>query len=181
MTDIPDATSTSALRAMAHPLRLRMLSLLTGSAMSAAEVARELGISQANASYHLRVLARAGEVVEAGEEKVRGGVAKRYRHPWDAAEPMRRPDEGARRQQLRTMAAELERRGARRRPGGRNLTADAELWVTPDVRDRVLALLTEAATLLHAEAQPPRTEGTGPLNLTLVAFEMTDDSEAGAR
>ena len=32
----------SELRATAHPLRLQMLSLLTGAEMSAAEVAREL-------------------------------------------------------------------------------------------------------------------------------------------
>ena len=73
------------LRALAHPVRLRILSLLTGTALSAAEIARELGISHANASYHVRQLAAAGELVEAGEERIRGGVAKRYRHPWRSA------------------------------------------------------------------------------------------------
>src|SRR5215831_21075892 len=77
-----DATAIARLRAGAHPLRLRIMSLLTGAEMSAAEVARELDINHANASYHLRVLAEAGQVVEAGEERIRGGVAKRYRHPW---------------------------------------------------------------------------------------------------
>ena len=72
-----------ALRATAHPLRLQMLSLLTGAELSAAEVARELGVSQANASYHLRLLLDAGQLVMAGEEVVRGGRAKKYRHPWD--------------------------------------------------------------------------------------------------
>ena len=74
--------TTNALRAVAHPVRLRMLSLLTGTELSAAEVARELGITHANASYHLRTLLDAGELVIASEEKIRGGVAKRYRHPW---------------------------------------------------------------------------------------------------
>ena len=78
-----DAEAVSSLRATAHPLRLRMLSLLTGAELSAAEVARELDITHANASYHLRVLLEAGVVVVAGEEKIRGGVAKRYRHPWE--------------------------------------------------------------------------------------------------
>jgi DNA-binding transcriptional ArsR family regulator len=41
-----------------------MLSLLTGAPMSAAELSRELDVTHANASYHLRVLARAGAVVE---------------------------------------------------------------------------------------------------------------------
>jgi hypothetical protein len=38
------------LRATAHPIRLRLLSLLTGLAMGAAEAGRELGLSQAAAS-----------------------------------------------------------------------------------------------------------------------------------
>ena len=77
--------TTNALRAVAHPVRLQMLSLLTGTELSAAEVARELGITHANASYHLRTLLDAGELVIASEEKIRGGVAKRYRHPWQRA------------------------------------------------------------------------------------------------
>ena len=71
----------SSMRATAHPVRLQILSLLTGAELSAAEIARELDLTHANASYHLRTLADAGLVVEAGEEKIRGGVAKRYRHP----------------------------------------------------------------------------------------------------
>jgi DNA-binding transcriptional ArsR family regulator len=67
----------SSLRALAHPLRLQILSLLTDTALSAAEVAGELGTPQANASYHLRVLAETGQVVSAGQERIRGGVAKR--------------------------------------------------------------------------------------------------------
>ena len=56
-----DSTSSGVpLRAFSHPLRLRLLSLLTGTAMSAAEVSRELGTTQANASYHLRRLEAAG-------------------------------------------------------------------------------------------------------------------------
>jgi predicted ArsR family transcriptional regulator len=52
--------------------------------MSAAEVARELGLTHANASYHLRQLLAAGQLVQAGEETIRGGRAKRYRYDVDA-------------------------------------------------------------------------------------------------
>src|SRR6476620_10977344 len=69
-----------SLRALAHPVRLQMLSLLTGAPMTAAEVARELGLTHANASYHLRNLLAGGLILVAGEEKIRGGVAKRYRY-----------------------------------------------------------------------------------------------------
>ena len=70
----------AALRAMAHPVRLRMLSLLTGASLTAADVARELSLTHANASYHLRNLLKAGLIMQAGEERIRGGVAKRYRY-----------------------------------------------------------------------------------------------------
>ena len=43
-------------------------------------MARELGITQANASYHLRLLADVGQLQVSGTEKVRGGVAKKYRY-----------------------------------------------------------------------------------------------------
>ena len=51
---------------------------------------------------------------------------------------------------------------------------DAELWVTPEVWKRVSALVEEASTLVHAEAQPPRTPGTVHVNLTAATFEMTE-------
>src|SRR3954471_17482615 len=82
-----EEASIAELRATAHPLRLLMLSLLTGAELSAAEVARELGITQANASYHLRLLRTAGLLEEAGQEKVNGGMAKRYRALWDRQQP----------------------------------------------------------------------------------------------
>ncbi len=73
-------SSLDELRATAHPIRLRLLSLLTGAATSAAEAGRELGYSQATASYHLRVLERAGLVRVVETVRLRGGEAKRYRH-----------------------------------------------------------------------------------------------------
>ena len=112
-----EKTPTSRLRASAHPVRLRILSLLTGAELSAAEVARELGLTHANASYHLRQLAAAGLLRVAGEEKVRGGVAKRYRYPWGDAGPSRGGQVGDDDQAmfLRAAAEELARRGALRR------------------------------------------------------------------
>jgi DNA-binding transcriptional ArsR family regulator len=173
-----DTTSVSALRATAHPVRLRILSLLTASALSAAEIARELDLTHANASYHLRVLADAGAVVEAGEEKIRGGVAKRYRHPWDqyrtADREPARPEDGD--VYVRAIAEELVRRFARRAQGSRSIITDAELWVAPQVWQRVVALVAEASELVHTEAKPPRTDGTIHVNLTAAAFPLADPS-----
>lgn len=164
----------ASLRAIAHPVRLRILSLLTGTEMSAAEVARELELTHANASYHLRVLADAGEVVEAGEEKIRGGVARRYRHPWDRSprESGRPADPQTGELYLRAMADELVRRFRDRRARSRSHLTDAELWVTPQTWQRVQALVAEAAELAHAEALPPRTKGTAHVNMSAALFEM---------
>ena len=164
----------SALRATAHPVRLQMLSLLTGAQMSAAEIARELDISHANASYHLRVLANAELVVEAGEEKIRGGVAKRYRHPWDRTKRSGRTSPADPMLYVRVVAEELVRRYAARRRGGRHLVSDAEMWVTPEVWEQVTTLVKQASSLLHSEARPPRTKGTVHVNLTAAVFEMVD-------
>ena len=159
----------SSLRASAHPLRLRMLSLLTGSAMSAAEVARELDITHANASYHLRQLHDAGLVVVEGEERIRGGVAKRYRYHLDREET---PSADGLAAEVRAMCSELLRRFEHRTPGKGTFT-DAELWVTPEVFDEVKTLLKQCSDRLHGAARPPRSNGTVKVAMTSAIFEMT--------
>lgn len=165
----------TALRATAHPLRLRMLSLLTAAPMSAAEVARELSITHANASYHLRVLLEAGVVVIEGEERIRGGVAKRYRHPWqdtplDGDANAVTNDE--RRQFLATLVEEVTRRFELRRETDRAVLSDAELWVSVEAWEEASRHLRVAADLVHGAAQTPRAEGSVHVSLTTVAFEM---------
>jgi DNA-binding transcriptional ArsR family regulator len=169
---VPDSR-LGQMRATAHPLRLRMINLLNNQALSAADVARELDITHANASYHLRTLADAGLLKVVGEEKIRGGIAKRYQHPWNETKsvPAGAPPEayGA---HVAAMAAELTRRyGDTRRKG---TLVDAEMWVTPEVWHQVRELVVEASKLIHAQALPPRTEGTMHVNLTAAAFEMED-------
>jgi DNA-binding transcriptional ArsR family regulator len=57
----------SALRALAHPLRIRLLGLLRREgALTASEAGRRLGESSGSTSYHLRQLARYDLVEEAG-------------------------------------------------------------------------------------------------------------------
>jgi DNA-binding transcriptional ArsR family regulator len=157
------------LRALAHPLRLQMLSLLTASAMSAAEVGRELDITHANASYHLRLLADAGLIVVEGEEQIRGGLAKRYRHPIDRQEP---PDPEELAVQVESMSAELVRRFGQRHPDPPAVFTDAELWVRPEVWREATELVKRASLLVHESAQRPRTTGTVKTNLTVAAFLM---------
>lgn len=163
----------SSLRALAHPVRLQILSLLTGSAMSATELAEELDITQANASYHLRALASAGYVEVGSEERIRGGVAKRYRHPWDADQPSRPAHDEDYLLYIQALASELVRRAAYRDPDfAQRSNTDAELWVRPEVWEEVFDLVEQAATMLHSAAEPPRTDGTIHVNLTASLFAM---------
>jgi DNA-binding transcriptional ArsR family regulator len=162
----------TGLRAMAHPVRLQILSLLTGSAMSAAEVARELSLTHANASYHLRLLAEAGLLTDAGEERIRGGRAKRYRHEVEA--PRHTPsDAGSEALFYRAMADELVRRAARRRQvEGRGMSTDADLWVPPDVWARAVDRMTEAVRELHHAAEPVRSTDAVHVSVTAALFEL---------
>lgn len=158
-----------------------MLSLLTGAELSAAQVARELDISQANASYHLRLLADAGLLAVVGQETVRGGKAKLYRHVWDA--PSTPQPDGApetresREAYVAALTAAVNARYLDRMAGTPTLTTDADLWVEPAVWDEVLELVGRASRLMHAQARPPRSEGTVRANLSLIAFRLRDDSK----
>lgn len=171
------------LRAVAHPVRLQILSLLTGEEMSAAGIARELDITQANASYHVRVLARAGQVVETGVENVRGGRAKKYRYLPGQDEPSEAggssnstpTDEAA--LVVEVYAAELRRRFALRLPEGNVSGTDAELWLEPEVWKQVVELVHQASLLAHTSALPAHTPDTVRTSFTSTLFEMRDDRE----
>jgi DNA-binding transcriptional ArsR family regulator len=68
-----------ALRAMAHPVRLRIMDELTQAGRATAtELAEWIGESAANCSWHLRQLAQYGFIEEAG-----GGVGRQ--RPWKIA------------------------------------------------------------------------------------------------
>ena len=168
---------TAQLRALAHPIRLRILSLLTGAPMTAAEVARELGLTHANASYHVRQLSAVGALEVAGEERIRGGVAKRYRHVPDLKDgPPREPGQDYRPQRravYAAMATELRRRArhVKDSPGRAHLT-DAELWVDPDTWADFRTRVQAASDALHRAAQAPRTPGAIRVNATMALFEM---------
>lgn len=171
-----DKRQVAVLRAMAHPVRLRILSLLTGAPMSAAEVARELDLTHANASYHLRLLHQTGLLVDAGEESIRGGRAKRYRydldHPGSSS-----PDAATNALYYQAVAGELVRRATSRRGVGvKGTSSDAELWVSREVWDDAVDRMAAAAHDLHVAATQPRSEGTIHVSLTTALFEMGDMS-----
>ena len=170
------AEEKAALRAMAHPVRLRIMSLLTAAPMTAAEVARELGLTHANASYHLRNLLAGGLILVAGEEKIRGGVAKRYRYDVGHEPERPQPDE-----QLRIEFAAIAHELIRRTqlaifPPGSKLLVDADLWVDPEKWAELRKRVSDALIELHEIARPPRTPGTIRTSTTAAMFRMRDDA-----
>ena len=167
-----DGEAVARLRATAHPVRLRILSLLTGEAMSAADVARALDLTHANASYHLRVLHDVGELVVESEEKIRGGVAKRYRYDATREVPDRTSKVDDRIAYARANALEVERRLRDAAPGSAT-SSDLEAWVPVEAFHRALDLLHEASHLLHAAALPAGSPGTVHISATTNAFTMT--------
>jgi predicted ArsR family transcriptional regulator len=97
-------TEPTALRALAHPLRLDLIELLAmlGPA-TAAECARRLGTSQARCSFHLRQLAKYGFVEET---EGRGDGRER---PWRLTELEQRwSSEGPAAQQLERVFVDRE-------------------------------------------------------------------------
>lgn len=175
----PPASSVT-LRAFAHPLRLRLLSLLTGAAMSAAEAARELGESQANVSYHVRRLHEAGLLTLAEEVQVRGGRALRYRH--DPGSGPATAQGGA--EDLRMLAAalaeEVQRRARLRDPGPPRTFTDTEVWVAPEEWSALVERASELGEELHRAARAPRSPGAIPVSASLLFFAMhTEDDGAG--
>jgi len=179
-----DERQVAALRARAHPLRLRMLSLLTGAAMSAAELGRELGVSQALASYHLRQLADADVVELAQERSRRGGQERRYRYrvaPYTGPRPAADTDGHV--LLVEAVVEELRRRAGQRAPGTPVLAIDAELWVHPDDWEEARQTIARAGVLLHDRARRPHEPGTVHVNTSLVMFAIADPGapEAGSQ
>lgn len=157
------------LRALGHPTRLRMLSLMWSAPLSAAALASELGISHGLASQHLRTLDKAGLVELAEVREKRGGRERLYRTVHGSPLSDRRD---AAPLLVEALITNLRARLAARRPDSESVVVDVELWLTPEVwadyRKRLATLMHD----LHGEAHPPRTPGTFPVGGTVMAFEM---------
>ena len=169
---MPEPSELDGLRVFAHPLRLRILSLLTGTAMSAAEAARELGDTQANVSYHLRRLHEAGLLDIAEEVQIRGGRAKRYRHDPASGARLTSREPGETGLFVTAVAEELKRRAEFRAPDRKSSLTDAELWVDPQLWAKALEQAHELSRLLHDAALAPRTPGTVRVSASLALFEL---------
>src|SRR5580693_6003201 len=82
--DFLTPTDPQAIRALAHPVRMRLIQLLahTGT-LTATQASEALGESPANCAFHLRTLAKYGFIEEAG-----GGRGRE--RPWKASSKSQR-------------------------------------------------------------------------------------------
>lgn len=165
------------LRVVAHPLRLRLLSLLTGESFSAAEAARVLGETQANVSYHLRRLAQAGLVDLVEQTQVRGGTAKKYRHNPASGETLVAGDREGHRALMGSLAAQLTRRAEGYIAESPVVFTDAEVWVSTDAWTRIQQLTRELGTAIHDAAGPRGGEGRVRIGATLAVFPIDADDQ----
>jgi hypothetical protein len=176
------------LRAFAHPLRLDLhLLLIREGTSTAAAAARQLGISQALASHHLRQLAKYGlaEQVEGRDHRERPWQALSTSNTWRGAD---RTDTGASAadvlEQLlaeRAFAQLIEWQRRRREPGqaawrevtglGQNLiyVTHEEVEALGAVLDRVIAPLLERSK----KGPAARPAGAMPVDVTYLLVPLT--------
>jgi DNA-binding transcriptional ArsR family regulator len=73
-----DITDARVVKALAHPLRVRILSLLDEGELSPTELSDQLGVPIGNVSYHVRQLADLGLIRLTRETPRRGAVEHHY-------------------------------------------------------------------------------------------------------
>jgi DNA-binding transcriptional ArsR family regulator len=162
------------LRAMAHPLRLQILSLTTGAALSAAELAEELGIAHAAASYHARQLAEAGLLQVVEDEGQRTGPGRppvRYRYDYRRGGHL---DRSTGEEALWAATAQDMQRRIRARTR-HHVGADGEVWLASEDFEEVCELAARISDLMHERAQRPRAEGAVHASVSVYAFELGDE------
>ena len=166
------ALSRRVLRAVAHPVRLEMLARVTNQAMSAAELARELHISQPLASYHLRQLIEAKLVTLHSERMNRGATERLYRAS-DADHSRNLAGHASDMQVLlRALSVNLLKRGDALSEEMPSLFADAEVWAREaDIR-RLHRALEQAISEFVTSAVPPSTEGAEQVAATALLLRL---------
>ncbi|MFD0489538.1 ArsR/SmtB family transcription factor [Saccharopolyspora spinosporotrichia] len=151
MANDPNGSNADpALRALAHPVRLRMLSLIWSAPRSAAGLARALGISHGLASQHLRKLVDVG-LVELDEVRAKRGGRERLYRTVHGTHLSSRPESVALLSEA--LAVNMRWRSQRCVPG-EAVIVDADLWVRPEEWEEFRRDLADLVDRLHARSRP---------------------------
>lgn len=179
---VPDAT---ALKALTHPVRLRMLGILRiDGPATATQLAERLGLNSGATSYHLRQLAQHGFIEEMPDQPSRRDRWWQSRHESTSFfENVGTPEEfdssvafaqAALTQQVQLMQ-QAQDEFTRLPPEWQaaNAISDFTIILTPAeaaaLRDNLQALLWEAMRKAPAPGTPPPA-GTAPYTVMLHAF-----------
>lgn len=180
-----DLRSAAAARALAHPLRPRLLALLRREGpATASDLARRVGLSSGDTSYHLRQLARFGLIEE--DDSQQSGRERWWRAaaPATSLDPrkLRRRDfreamRAVQQVRLSMHAAAIDALlGASDVPGEWReslSTSDFELALTPQELGELLdALHKVVAKRSRADAEPG---GRRRVRLVIDAVPLVDD------
>ena len=182
-----------ALRALAHPLRIKLHALVgREGTVTAAEAARQLGVSQALASHHLRQLAKYGyvEPAEAGDNRERPWrvthTSNRFEpgtslEAWEATETLERSLV----ERLATQLADWQQRRDGADPGWVEHTGVSQnlIYLTVDEMaelhrawDELITPLVRRRPLGEPSTRPP---GALPVDVTLVAVPLRPTASGG--
>jgi DNA-binding transcriptional ArsR family regulator len=171
-----------SLRAVAHPVRLRLLGLLRMNGPSTATaLAAQLGLNSGATSYHLRKLAEGGLIVDVPD---RGTGRDRWwraahRSTFFQAERLSAADREAGVEYLRAIAmvyAEQMHRAAEERPllppewQAAGMFGDYPLYLTPAEAQQLMLDLREVLSRYRSAPPTPAPTGTQPFHVQIQAF-----------
>jgi DNA-binding transcriptional ArsR family regulator len=183
MTAIADINDPRLVKALAHPIRVRVLGLLEGRTMTPKQLAGELGLPLENVSYHVRTLAKFGLIELQSRKITRGVVEHHYRtaqrprinaETWAELPPIvQEALNGAVLQQLLELASQSLAAGGFKRPESHLSRRPAVLdekgflaasRVITDALDRISLIERQSAERLAKSGQDPvRTVAVGML------------------
>jgi len=169
-------SGVEAMRALAHPTRIRMLELLRQEPLSASELARRLEIRFGSARFHLQRLVRGGLARPAGERRVRGGVELLFSAPDDVWVDIDPDDPTTTAAMHRAYVVELGRRlqaAARdQRPGDSDvdIVSLRQIRLTRERRVEAEQIAADAARMIRALGAAPGDNDAEPVTLGLFLF-----------
>jgi len=174
--ELPD--DQRRLRALSHPVRLRILSLLVDSPKSGTALAKDLGTTQAAVSYHLRSLDKAKLIELDSTRSVRGGLEKLYRlAPGGDAHgsPASMASSAA------AVTAEVMRRVRASKARSWDVFGDADIWVPEKTWIRISNAVVDLMEELHDEATAPKATGAVHVSATTLMFRAPVRKARSAR
>jgi DNA-binding transcriptional ArsR family regulator len=189
----PDAVAPStlqlsgieAMRALAHPTRIRMLELLRQEPLSASELSRRLGIRFGSARFHLQQLVRGGLASPAGDRRVRGGLELLFTAPADVWINIDLDEPGAIAARHQAYVGELGRRlrdaASDRRPGDSavDIVSLRQIRLTPEDRAEAQRIAEDALRRIRALDASPRDDVAERVTLGLFLFRVAGADASG--